>query len=59
MHTNSLELGRLAEEAGVKALIPCHFFGEVEFSLKEIEEEVRQNYRGRLLIPKDLERYSL
>lgn len=59
MHTNSLELGRLAEEAGVKTLIPCHFFGEVEFSLKEIEEEVRRNYRGRLLIPRDLERYTL
>ena len=58
-HTNSLELGRMAEEAGVKTLIPCHFFGEVEFSLTEIEEEIRRHYTGRLIIPRDLERYPL
>ncbi len=59
MHTNSLELGRLAEEAGVKTLLPCHFFGEVEFSLTEIEEEIRRHYTGRLIVPRDLERYPL
>lgn len=59
MHTNSLQLGRLADDAGVKTLIPCHFFGEVEFPLAEIEEELRQNFRGRILLPKDLEKYSL
>jgi ribonuclease Z len=59
MHTNSLQLGRLAEEASVKTLIPCHFFGEVEFSLTEIEEEIRRHYTGRLIIPRDLERYPL
>ena len=59
MHTNSLELGRMAEEAGVKTLIPCHFFGEVEFPLTEIEEEIRRHYTGRLIIPGDLERYPL
>jgi ribonuclease Z len=59
MHTNSLELGRMAEDAGVKTLIPCHFFGEVEFSLTEVEEEIRRSYRGRLIIPRDLERYPL
>jgi ribonuclease Z len=58
-HTNSLELGRMAEETGVKTLFPCHFFGEVEFSLTEIEEEIRRHYTGRLIIPRDLERYPL
>lgn len=58
-HTNSLELGRMAEEMGVKTLFPCHFFGEVEFPLTEIEEEIRRHYTGRLIVPRDLERYPL
>jgi ribonuclease BN (tRNA processing enzyme) len=59
MHTNSLELGKLSQNAGVKCLIPCHFFGELEFSLSEIEQEIRENYKGRLIIPKDFDRISL
>ncbi len=59
MHTDSAELGRLAEKAGVKTLIPIHFFGEVEFSLAEIEAEIRQNYTGRLIIPRDFEKIQL
>lgn len=59
MHTSSLELGELSERSRVKCLIPCHFFGEVEFSLSEIEEEIRKNYKGKLIIPKDFERIAL
>lgn len=59
VHTHSLELGQRAQAAGVKSLIPCHFFGEVEFSLGEIEEEIRQGYRGKLIIPLDLDKISL
>jgi ribonuclease Z len=59
MHTNSLELGKLSQEAGVKCLIPCHFFGELEFPLSEIEQEIRKNYTGRLIVPKDFDRISL
>jgi len=59
MHTHSLELGKISQKAGVKCLIPCHFFGEVEFSLSEIEGEIRRNYKGRLIIPKDFERIKL
>ena len=59
MHTDSLELGRYAQQARVKCLIPCHFFGELEFALTEIEEEIRSNYTGRLIIPSDLGRIPL
>lgn len=59
MHTSSLELGRKAAEAGVARLIPCHFFGEAEFGLAEIEEEIRRHYRGRLIVPRDLESIRL
>ncbi|MFB0565828.1 MAG: MBL fold metallo-hydrolase [Candidatus Aminicenantaceae bacterium] len=59
MHTNSLELGKLAQEAQIKCLVPCHFFGELEFSLSEIEEEIKKNYQGKLIIPKDLEKIIL
>jgi ribonuclease BN (tRNA processing enzyme) len=59
MHTHSLELGSLSQEAKVKCLIPCHFFGELEFSISEIEKEIRENYRGRLVIPGDFARIAL
>jgi ribonuclease Z len=59
MHTHSLELGKHSQEAGVKCLIPCHFFGELEFSLAEIEEEIRKNYKGKLIIPRDYEKMAL
>ena len=59
MHTDSLTLGEIAQEAGVKHLIPCHFFGEVDFSIEEIEEEIRKNFQGELTIPEDFSRIPL
>lgn len=59
MHTDSLELGRLSQEVGVKNLIPCHFFGEIDFSISEIEEEIKRNYCGNLRIPKDFTRITI
>ncbi|MFW6160114.1 MAG: MBL fold metallo-hydrolase [Acidobacteriota bacterium] len=54
MHTNSLDLGRYAREYGIERLVPCHFFGEVDFSLTEIEEELRSSFQGIVEIPTDL-----
>jgi ribonuclease Z len=59
MHTDALTLGQRAQEAGVKHLIPCHFFGELGFVLEEIEEEIRKNFRGKLTIPQDYSIISL
>lgn len=59
MHTDSLGLGEMAQQAGVKQLVPCHFFGEVDFSISEIEEEIRKNYQGKLTIPEDFSRVPL
>ena len=59
LHTSALALGRLAEEAHVGCLIPCHFFGELNFGLPEIEEEIRQSYTGRLVIPRDFDKIVL
>ncbi len=59
MHTHSLQLGLHSQQYGIKCLIPCHFFGELDFSLQEIEEEIRKNYTGRLIIPGDFERIPL
>jgi len=59
MHTHSLELGKHSQEAGVKCLIPCHFFGEFEFSLAEIEEEIRRSFKGELIIPRDYEEITI
>lgn len=53
MHSNSLELGQAAGKAGLRLLVPCHFFSDLDFSAAEIETEIRENYRGRLFIPED------
>lgn len=59
LHTSARDLGRLAEEAGVGCLIPCHFFGELDFDLPEIEREIRQSYTGRLVVPRDYDKIVL
>jgi ribonuclease Z len=59
MHTDSRTLGRRSEEAGVRCLVPCHFFGEVEFSLEEIKEEIRREFRGRLIMPREFRRIAI
>lgn len=59
MHTDSLTLGEMAQETGVSHLVPCHFFGELDYSLDEIEKEIRENFRGDLTIPDDFSRISL
>jgi ribonuclease BN (tRNA processing enzyme) len=59
VHTDSLALGEMAQEAGVRHLIPCHFFGELDYSMEEIEEEIRKNYGGKLTIPEDFSRIPI
>jgi len=59
MHTNSLDLGKQAMQAGVRRLIPCHFLGEIEYSVSEVEQEIRRNFNGDLIIPSDFMRVVL
>lgn len=59
MHTNALELGRYAQQANVKRLIPCHFFGELDYDISEVISEIQQNYTGELIIPSDFQMISL
>lgn len=55
MHTDALSLGKLAADAGVKILFPCHLFSDFGFSPLEIEKEIRRSFSGRLVIPSDFE----
>ena len=59
MHTSSLDLGRSAQTAGVRNLIPCHLMGELEFPDEEIEGEIRRHFEGRLIVPQDFQKVSL
>jgi ribonuclease Z len=59
MHTNALDLGRMAQEAGVKTLVPCHFFGELPYEMDEVEGEIRRYFQGETLMPRDLMRLEL
>lgn len=59
MHTDALSLGRLAEDAGVRTLIPCHLFSNFGYSAEELEEEIRRHFHGTLLIPSDFETIAL
>lgn len=56
MHTNSLDLGRYAQEYGLKRLVPCHFFGELDFSMVEIEKEIKNSFKEKVEIPEDFGR---
>jgi ribonuclease Z len=59
IHSNSYELGKLAQENQVRCLIPCHFFGDLDFNVADMEEEIRNNFKGKLIIPEDLQRLDL
>jgi ribonuclease Z len=43
----------------VKSLIPCHFFGELDFDLQEIEGEIKEHFQGKLVIPGDFDKVRL
>lgn len=53
MHTNSLELGRAVAGLGLRTLVPCHFFSDLDFSVEEVETEIRKYYGGRIFVPED------
>lgn len=59
IHTSALDLGRLSQEAGVKCLIPCHFLADVWSGPSEVRAEIRQNFKNRLIVPRDLQRISV
>ena len=59
MHTCARDLGRLSRDAAVRCLIPCHFLGELDFHISEIRKEIRREFKGRLIIPRDLRKISL
>lgn len=59
MHTHSRELGLWSSRAGVKTLIPCHFFVNLGFDISEIEKEIRENFKGDLIIPMDFQTIEL
>ncbi len=53
-HTSALELGKIASLNNIKKLVPVHFSGEHSYKMEEIIKEIRKNYKGNILIPKDL-----
>jgi len=59
MHTNSFDLGEIAQQTGVNFLIPIHFFGELDYSMDEIEKEIKKNYKNKLIIPEDLDKIKI
>lgn len=59
VHTSALDLGRLSEKAGIRLLAPVHFLVDLGFDVREIEEEIRMNYKGRLVMPSDMDRLAI
>jgi len=54
-HTSSKQLSEIAAAAKVKTLIPIHFYGSSPAFFVKIKKELRSNYTGKILIPKDLQ----
>lgn len=59
MHTSSLTLGKIAKEAKVSKLIPIHLAQEVEYTIEEVKQEIRNNFKGKIILPKDFYRLKL
>jgi ribonuclease Z len=55
MHTSSLSLGKIARELYPRVVIPIHFTSEVRYSFRNIIKEINKNFKGRIVLPKDLE----
>ena len=55
-HTPAEEVGRVAEEAGVKTLVLSHFVPAEDAGVTDPMwiDAVRKNYRGRIILGKDL-----
>ncbi len=54
-HTSAETLGKMAQSAEVRMLVPVHFSGEFDFTTDEIEKSIRKNYSGKLFIPRDFD----
>jgi len=59
VHTSAADLGMWSERAGVRLLAPVHFLMELPFEIDEIEREIRSHFRGRLVMPADLDRVAV
>jgi len=63
LHTTAYDIGKVAKEYGVKNLIVTHisprYSDRGEYPLRLIEEEIRENYNGNLLIAKDFMTFYL
>ncbi len=53
MHTSSLQLGILARDSCVKNLVPVHFLVSSKKHLKRMEKEIKKNFKGNIIFPKD------
>jgi ribonuclease Z len=59
LHTSFLDLGRWSQEARIECLVPCHFLAEAPCPAAEVRREIRRNFRGRLIVPRDLQSIRL
>ncbi len=54
MHTSSLNLGKIAKEINPGTLIPIHFTSEIRYSFGTVLREIKRNFAGRIILPRDL-----
>lgn len=59
IHTSSSRVGKVAARAGVKTLVLTHFRQKPGAVLREIEQDVRRDYDGRLILGEDLMEISV
>ena len=63
LHTTARDLGRSSQKHHIKNLITTHISPRYrtagKYTIKMIEEEIKENYRGNLWVAEDFKRYRL
>lgn len=61
LHSTAYDVGKIAKESNVKNLIVTHisprYHNAGKYPLKLLEDEIRQNYKGKFFIAEDLQSY--
>ena len=58
-HSTTKEAADFANALNAKTLFPCHFDLHSGIPVDEYKKEVKENFKGKVILPEELKRYDL